>query len=100
MGCPYRYNCDDTDFTYSSRPSNVRLLPCSFHQLRTELYTNGFSSRPAQSRHLPSLPLVRLVVLEREPTCSLVRTCLPANPAIAAREQNAPESNRSEEGRA
>lgn len=48
-------------------------------------------------QHLPSLLLVRLSVLEREPTRPLVRTRLPADPAIAACEQNAPERNRSKE---
>jgi hypothetical protein len=46
---------------------------------------------------LPSLLPVRLVVLEGKPARSLIRARLPANPAIAAREQDAPEGNCSEE---
>jgi hypothetical protein len=57
------------------------------------------TNRLATTKHLPSLPLLRLVVLEWEPTRPLVSTRLPANPAIAAREQNAPERNRSQERR-
>jgi hypothetical protein len=50
--------------------------------------------------HLPALPLLRLIVLEWEPARPLIRTRLPANPAIAAGKQNAPECHRSKEGRA
>ena len=49
---------------------------------------------------LPSLPLLSLLVLERESRCPLVSTCLPANAAIAASEQNAPKRNHSQEARA
>jgi hypothetical protein len=48
---------------------------------------------------LPSLPLVRLRVLKREPTRPLIRTSLAADPPVAARKQNAPHGNRSEEPR-
>lgn len=48
---------------------------------------------PSRARNLPSLPLVRLSVLEWEPTCPLIRTRLPANPAIAASKQNTPQRN-------
>jgi hypothetical protein len=47
--------------------------------------------------HLFALPLVRLVVLERESARPLVCTRLPADPTIAAGKQNAPESNGGEE---
>lgn len=41
--------------------------------------------------HLFALPLVRLSILERESTGPLVCTRLPADPAIAASEENAPQ---------
>lgn len=49
---------------------------------------------------LSSLPLVCLGVLERKSTGPLIRTRLPANPAITARKQNAPECNSGKEARA
>lgn len=53
--------------------------------------------RSDTTSHLPSLPLIRLSVLERKPTRPLIRACLPANSTVAARKQNAPERNRGEE---
>jgi hypothetical protein len=50
--------------------------------------------------NLFSLPLVRLGVLEREPTRPLVCTRLPAYPSIAARKQNTPHRHRGQEGAA
>lgn len=46
---------------------------------------------PHSAADLPSLPLIRLGVLEREPTRPLIRTSLPANPTIAASKQNTPQ---------
>jgi hypothetical protein len=46
---------------------------------------------PSSVRHLPSLPLVGLSVLEWEPTCPLVRARLSADPAIATGKQDAPQ---------
>jgi hypothetical protein len=66
------------------------------HHARLTLHL--FSAIKQMSMHLFALPLVRLVVLERESARPLVRTCLPADPAIAAGKQNAPESNGGEEG--
>ena len=43
---------------------------------------------------------MRLSVLEREPTGPLIRTSLPANPAIAAGEKNAPQRDKTEEATA
>jgi hypothetical protein len=50
--------------------------------------------------HLPPLPLLRLSILERKPTRPLIRARLATNPSIAAREQNTPKRNRSQERRA
>jgi hypothetical protein len=74
----------------------VRLL---FYQPRCASRSSRLNWRQLLNRakHLPSLPLLRLVVLEREPTRPLVSARLPADPAIAAREQKAPEGNRSQE---
>jgi hypothetical protein len=71
---------------YSGRPGHFCASSCLF--------------RACARGHLPSLPLIRLVVLERESTCPLVRTGLPAYPAIAAGKQNAPQSNCRKESRA
>lgn len=49
---------------------------------------------------LPSLPLVCLGILEWEPTRPLIRTRLPANPAVAAGKQNAPKRDHGQEARA
>lgn len=46
---------------------------------------------------LSTLALIRLVILERKPAGSLVRTRLPADSATAAGKQNDPESNSGEE---
>lgn len=46
------------------------------------------------------LPLVRLVILERESTSPLIRTSLAADAAIAAGEQNAPQANSGQDGAA
>jgi hypothetical protein len=78
------------------------LISCSstLHRLIQFTGADGAIGTSNGSWRLPSLPLVRLVVLERKATRPLIRASLPANPTIAAGKQNAPESNRSEEGRA
>lgn len=55
--------------------------------------------RPFSAKHLPSLPLVCLSILEWEPTRPLIRTSLPADPAVATSEQDAPQRDRGQETR-
>ena len=57
-------------------------------------------ARSQQPSCLPALLPVRLIVLEWIPACPLIRTRLPADPAITARKQNAPRRHRSQETRA
>lgn len=56
-------------------------------------------SEANMSAALSRLALISLRVLELEPTGPLIRARLPANPTIAARKQNAPQRNRSQETR-
>ena len=46
---------------------------------------------------LPGLPLVGLAVLERKPTRPLIGASLPADLAVAAGKQNAPQGDYGEE---
>lgn len=54
------------------------------------MHMSLFKLQDELANHLPSLPLVGLAVLEREPTRPLVRARLPANLAVAASKQNTP----------
>lgn len=50
-----------------------------------------------QSVSLPLLPLIRLCILKGKPTGPLIHARLPANLAIAASKQDAPQRHRAEE---
>src|SRR5690606_12108166 len=55
---------------------------------------------PYHWNHLQALspfPLIRLCILERKTRRPLIRASLPANPAITASEQDAPQRNRAQE---
>ena len=104
--------------TCSLHFGRVQFMPIVVHPLSLNILSRGQTKAFHTSRspfdtkyqicrcyrgimiNLSAFPLIRLVVLERKSTGALVRTRLPADPAIAARKQNAPERDRTEEARA